>query len=670
MKKVLPYLGAALTALAISWTVPANAQEAFKDLDPNHWAYNAVTELQQKKILEGYPDQYFRGKRTLTRYEFAVALKRMLDNLPQGGVPGERGPQGETGPAGPAGPQGEQGAPGISPEDLARLMALASEFRNELASLGANVRDINNRLEGLSRDVAAIKRKLNEMIQWSGGFFVGARTDRSRFPFVDYGGALTGNIGTIVPGVPGTPRPASNTHFGKADVVHAFNLGVKANLPGDVKFTGDLLATNYLKYRGNTLSGAALANPAISAVGAPALGTDFIPYQAQLDIPIGGFGSNTMLTVGRYKHSLTPLTYYRPDLDPYFDVPGLDDGNYVQDGIRLTSKFGSATTALWAASFATPTTQDGNAFNRPIVGVRGPNSVGAGNIFGLRPFGLNVINQGIQANQTAGVKIGVPLFGFGELGVSMTDFSTNTAALGGAPYNNVVVYGANFTLKKSGKFTFNAEAAKSVTQLSFDRGDGQDNEDNNAYLFTAGYGSGPINVQAGYQYYDPRFGAPGYWNKLGSWYNPVNVKGPFVRVNYRLNDRIGLYLGGDLLEGARNRPRLAGSGFLTIGDEVNRVNAGAKFHLSKQFNVGVDYEGVFYDLTGATSFSGVSAKPQEQYLTINAGVNLATNTALKFGYQIITVDNFSGGFGGTGFGALGNGSGTATVFTTQLAVKF
>ena len=46
-----------------------------------------------------------------------------------------------------------------------------------------------------------------------------------------------------------------------------------------------------------------------------------------MDIPIGGFGSNTVFTVGRYKNQVTPLTYYRPDTDAYFDLPWYDDGN-------------------------------------------------------------------------------------------------------------------------------------------------------------------------------------------------------------------------------------------------------------------------------------------------------------------------------------------------------
>src|SRR5689334_9715963 len=80
-------------------------QNPFKDVDPKdmHWAYEAVDNLQKKGILIGYPDGYYRGKRTLTRFELAVAIDRLLKNLPQ--TPGPAGPQG---PAGGNGAQGER----------------------------------------------------------------------------------------------------------------------------------------------------------------------------------------------------------------------------------------------------------------------------------------------------------------------------------------------------------------------------------------------------------------------------------------------------------------------------------------------------------------------------------------------------------------------------------
>lgn len=47
----------------------------------SHWAYAAFAQLQRHKILIGYPDGFFKGKRVLTRYDFAVAVKRTVDAL-------------------------------------------------------------------------------------------------------------------------------------------------------------------------------------------------------------------------------------------------------------------------------------------------------------------------------------------------------------------------------------------------------------------------------------------------------------------------------------------------------------------------------------------------------------------------------------------------------------
>lgn len=646
----MPYLGAALSALVMAWSSPALAQDQFKDLDPKHWAYEAVTDLQQKGILVGYPNGYFQGKRTLTRYEFAIALKRALDKVQA--MTGPAGPQGPAGEAGPAGP------PGMTPEEVANLRRLTDEFRNELTALGANVRDINNRLDALAKDVADIKDYLAKQPKFSVDLFTGIRTDRSRYAFIDYGGAL---------------RNSSPSHFSAADVLHDLHLGITGNLPGGVKFIGDLTASNYLSYRGNTLSaGAAAINAINPAVGGAAVTPteQILPYQAQLDIPIGGLGSNTVLTVGRFKHQVTPLTYYRPDLDPYFDVPQYDDGNYVQDGARLQAKFGSATTSLFAASYASVTDSSGNKINQPLIGFGGFGTV-SNLSFGGKPFGL--AQPGVPANQVAGLHIGVPLFKLGELGVTAEVLGTSQPVnlASATPFNSIVVYGANFKMNPIGRLTFSAEAAKSVLQIGFDKAATNfDNEDNNAYNLALGYNSGPITASAGYQYIDPRFSAPGYWNKLGNWYNPTNIMGPFVRVGYKIIPGLRLTVGGDFLTGARNR----GLGALNIDDNVNRVNAGLSYKFNKRIGLDVDYEGVFYDLSTASTGLAGGARPQEQYLTFGAGLNLATNTVLKLAYQIITYNNFSNGFGlGTGYPAGVGGGGnnyTSTVFTTQLAVHF
>ena len=50
----------------------------FPDVPENHWAYMMVQDLAYKGIVVGYPDGNYQGNRTLTRYEFAVALDRAI----------------------------------------------------------------------------------------------------------------------------------------------------------------------------------------------------------------------------------------------------------------------------------------------------------------------------------------------------------------------------------------------------------------------------------------------------------------------------------------------------------------------------------------------------------------------------------------------------------------
>src|SRR5436305_15352563 len=78
MMKKLAVLASVVAAIAVAR--PALAQGPFADVPTDHWAYDAVNELAQRGIVNGYPDSTFGGKRALTRYEFAVAIQRMLQD--------------------------------------------------------------------------------------------------------------------------------------------------------------------------------------------------------------------------------------------------------------------------------------------------------------------------------------------------------------------------------------------------------------------------------------------------------------------------------------------------------------------------------------------------------------------------------------------------------------
>ena len=58
----------------------ADRTTLFPDVASNHWAYEAVSDLSHRGLVEGYPDGTFGGDRLLTRYEFAEIVYRALQN--------------------------------------------------------------------------------------------------------------------------------------------------------------------------------------------------------------------------------------------------------------------------------------------------------------------------------------------------------------------------------------------------------------------------------------------------------------------------------------------------------------------------------------------------------------------------------------------------------------
>jgi len=90
MMKKLAVLASVVAAIAVAR--PALAQGPFADVPTDHWAYDAVNELAKQGIVNGYPDSTFGGKRALTRYEFAMAIQRMLQEV-------QRRIDAKTGPA-------------------------------------------------------------------------------------------------------------------------------------------------------------------------------------------------------------------------------------------------------------------------------------------------------------------------------------------------------------------------------------------------------------------------------------------------------------------------------------------------------------------------------------------------------------------------------------------
>jgi hypothetical protein len=130
--------------------------DLFKDIDlaHTHWAYPAVESLRSKGIVYGYPDGNYRGKRTLSRFELAAALNRVLSVLhdAQAPQPGPPGPQGAVGPPGPKGPTGPQGPPMCLPDEFAAMHRLLRFYLEDMKAIRLELESIDQKLGQIVKD--------------------------------------------------------------------------------------------------------------------------------------------------------------------------------------------------------------------------------------------------------------------------------------------------------------------------------------------------------------------------------------------------------------------------------------------------------------------------------------------------------------------------------------
>lgn len=153
--------------VAPSMAPNAQAQAEYPDVPLDHWAYNAINKLSAAGIIEGYPSGQYNGGRAMTRYEFAVAIARLLENLPKPEVTTSIGGVGATGATGAVGPRGEVGPAGAipdvsifvrRPELVDAINGLRNEFQTELRALGVRVDDLDARVTALENRVVRAPR--------------------------------------------------------------------------------------------------------------------------------------------------------------------------------------------------------------------------------------------------------------------------------------------------------------------------------------------------------------------------------------------------------------------------------------------------------------------------------------------------------------------------------
>ncbi len=163
MKKILAM--AAVAALAAG--ASAYAANPFSDVSTSDWAYQAVSDLSDQGIVEGYPDGTFKGQTNITRYEMAQIVARLMAKEDQ-----------------------------YNAEQRATIDKLAAEYADELDSLGVRVTNLEKKVGNISWSGDSRMRYLKNTDgsdRWQGRVRINMKGQVNDSTYV-YGRLTSGNV--------------------------------------------------------------------------------------------------------------------------------------------------------------------------------------------------------------------------------------------------------------------------------------------------------------------------------------------------------------------------------------------------------------------------------------------------------------------------------------------
>ena len=193
MKKILAIAAAA----ALTAGVSAFAANPFSDVTPDDWAYQAVSDLSDQGVVEGYPDGTFKGERNVTRYEIAQIVARLMAKEDQ-----------------------------LNGEQQAALNKLAGEYADELDTLGVRVSNLEKKAGNIYWSGDARMRYQDKALDkdaWTGRMRINVKGQVNDSTYVQ--GRLTTNMDFRKAGT-----DESKTYMDTLFVNHGFGKNVNVKL--------------------------------------------------------------------------------------------------------------------------------------------------------------------------------------------------------------------------------------------------------------------------------------------------------------------------------------------------------------------------------------------------------------------------------------------------------
>ena len=110
-----------LAALFAATAFNVSAANPFADVDTSSWAYQAVSQLSDQGVVDGYPDGTFKGDKNVSRYELAQIIARLMAKEES-----------------------------LNDSQRAMVQKLSAEYAGELQSLGVRVKELEKKTGNLS----------------------------------------------------------------------------------------------------------------------------------------------------------------------------------------------------------------------------------------------------------------------------------------------------------------------------------------------------------------------------------------------------------------------------------------------------------------------------------------------------------------------------------------
>ena len=114
-------LKTAMAALFATAAFTVSAANPFADVDTSSWAYQAVSQLSDQGVVDGYPDGTFKGGKNVSRYELAQIIARLMAKEDS-----------------------------LNDSQKAVVQKLSAEYADDLQNLGVRVKELEKKTGNLS----------------------------------------------------------------------------------------------------------------------------------------------------------------------------------------------------------------------------------------------------------------------------------------------------------------------------------------------------------------------------------------------------------------------------------------------------------------------------------------------------------------------------------------